>query len=71
MDPDLIFVLAVGIFALVIPAVISAFSSSDKSLRPAVFAVVIGGTMILWAMSQTPGGYSLAEIPSIIVELLD
>lgn len=70
MDPDFVFVLGVGVFALSVPLVINAFSTTGGSLRSATIAVLIGGSMILWASSQSPGGYSLTELPQIIMRLL-
>ena len=71
MNPDLVFVIGVAIFALAIPAVINAFSTSDMTLKPAVICVVVGGSLILLAQSQTTGdGYSVTEIPSIVMALL-
>lgn len=70
MDPDFVFVIGVGVFALCVPLVINAFSTTGGSLRSATIAVLIGGSMILWASSQNPGGYSLTELPQIIMRLL-
>ncbi len=68
MDPDLIFLLGVFVFALSVPATISAFSTSGKTLRPAIIAILVGGALIVWATSQTPGGYSITQIPALILE---
>lgn len=70
MNPDLIFVIGVGIFALAIPAAINAFSTSGRTLKPALACLVVGGSMIVLAQSQSTSGYSLTELPSIVMELL-
>ena len=71
MDPDLIFVIGVVIFALSIPAVINHFSTSGTTLKPAMAFVVVGGSLIVFAQSQTTGdGYSLTQLPSIVMGLL-
>ena len=71
MNPDLIFVLGVVIFALAIPAVINAFSTSGSTLKPAVALAVVGGSLIVFAQTQTTGdGYALTEIPSIVMGLI-
>ncbi len=69
MNPDLIFVIGVGIFALSIPAVINAFSTSGMSLKPAVILVVVGGSLILLASSQSTKEYSITELPAIVMGL--
>jgi uncharacterized protein YjeT (DUF2065 family) len=69
LNPDLLFVIGLGIFALSVPIIINAFSSSDRSLRPAGLCIIIGGLMIAWAMAQTPGGYSIQDVPGIIGSL--
>jgi hypothetical protein len=66
MDPDLIFLLGIFVFFLSVPATISAFSTSGKTLRPAAIAIIIGGALIVWASSQTPGGYSITDVPALI-----
>ncbi len=71
MDPDLVFVIGVAIFALAFPAVIRSFSTSGASLKPAIVCVVVGGSLILLANAQTSReGYSLTEIPAIVKRLL-
>lgn len=70
MNPDLIFVVGVVIFALAVPAVISAFSSSDMTLKPAIVCAVVGGGLIVLAASQSTQSLSLTELPAIIMRLL-
>ena len=69
MNPDLIFVIGVVIFALAVPAVISAFSSSDVTLKPAMVCVVVGGSLIVLAVSQSTTSLSLSELPAIVMRL--
>ena len=69
MNPDVIFLLGLAVAALAVPATISAFSSSDKTLRPAVIAILIGGALVVWANSQKPGGYDLRQVPKLVVDL--
>ena len=71
MDPDHIFFFGDCVFALAIPLVISAFSSSNATMRPAVGASLIGGSMIVYALMVSPGsGYSLEDLPRIAMDLL-
>lgn len=69
MNPDLIFLLGIFIFGLSGPAVISAFSTSGSTLRPAALCVMIGGSMVVWAMSQSTTNYNFAMIPDLVVSL--
>lgn len=69
MNPDLIFVLGVVIAALSIPAVINAFSTSGSSLKPAVSFLVVGSSLIVYAISTGTRDYSLTELPAIVKSL--
>ncbi len=70
MNPDLVFVVGVVILALAFPAAISAFSSSDVTVKPAIICVVVGSSLIVLASSMSSGGYSVTEIPAIVMRLL-
>lgn len=71
MDPDLIFLIGVALAALSLPAVISAFSTSDRSFVPAIALAAFGSALIVLAHFQTTrDGYSLTDIPAMIQELL-
>lgn len=63
MDPDVY--LTVGVICLVfsIPAVISAITDS-RAPRAAAIVLLIGGGLIVLAVSQNPNGYALSDIPA-------
>ncbi|MEL7258217.1 MAG: hypothetical protein AAFN80_10310 [Pseudomonadota bacterium] len=69
MDPDLIFTIGVvlGVFSL--PAMLSAFSEK-RAPRVAAITVVLAGIMVLWAVRENPGRYSLGGIPDVFVEVV-
>lgn len=69
MDPDLIFTIGVvlGVFSL--PAMLSAFSER-RAPRVAALTVVLAGIMILWAVRENPGRYSIGGIPDIFVKVV-
>ena len=69
MNPDIVFLVGLVILLLGIPATISAFSSSDRTFRPVILSILVGGGMIVFAMSQTPGGYTANDVPRILGEL--
>ncbi|MEM1430976.1 MAG: hypothetical protein AAGG09_16085 [Pseudomonadota bacterium] len=66
MSPDLFLVIGLVIGALSIPAVISAFSES-RPPRAAAIMIMISAGLILAAVLQKPGGYSLGEVPDVFV----
>ncbi|WP_417249709.1 hypothetical protein [Celeribacter sp.] len=69
MDTDLFLVLGVGIAVLALPAIIGAFSES-RPPRAAAIMVMIGGGLIVLAVSQHPGGYSLREVPDALTRVI-
>jgi hypothetical protein len=66
VDPDLFFTIGLLVGALAIPAVISAFSES-RPPRAAAIMVMIAAGLILVAILEKPGGYTVGEIPAIVM----
>jgi hypothetical protein len=66
MDADLAMAIGTVLGVLSIPSMISAVSDA-RAPRVGAVTVVIAGALIVWAMSTKPGGYKLAELPSLIV----
>ncbi|MCI5111696.1 MAG: hypothetical protein MRY75_14190 [Marivita sp.] len=69
MDPDTLFVIGLGLGVLSIPAVVSSISKGDRP-RIATITLMIAGTMIVWAISNKPGGYSIENIPAVVARVL-
>lgn len=69
MDYDLALVigLTVGIFS--IPAVVSSITE-HRPPRVAAIALMIAGGLVAWATMKRPGGYELAEIPQVVVQVI-
>ena len=57
----------VALFALT--SAIRAYSDGERP-RVAAVAMVVGGAMVIWALTQTPGGYTLSEVPRAFVRVL-
>ena len=69
MDPDLALVLGIIICGFSIPSILSAISDS-RAPRASALTVLIGGGLVLYALQNSPGGYSLEQIPDIFVRTL-
>ncbi|MGB5871564.1 MAG: hypothetical protein WBH04_15305 [Albidovulum sp.] len=61
--------LGILLVLLSVPAVVSAFSG-ERSLRAATVLVVVGGVMILYAMTAGPAGYTAEEIPQAVMRVI-
>lgn len=69
MDTDLILVIGIVICVLTIPALLAAFSES-RPPRAASIMMLIGGVLIVVALTQKPTGYSFGEIPDVFMRVL-
>jgi len=69
MDADLAMAvgLVLGVFS--VPALLSAISEG-RAPRVGAVVMVIAGAMILWAVTQKPGGYTFAELPAVILSVM-
>ncbi|MFP7569917.1 hypothetical protein [Marivita sp. S2033] len=70
MDPDTLFVMGLGIGVLSIPAVVSSITKGQRP-RVATITLMIAGGMVVYAMSQKPGGYKLEAIPAIVSKVVN
>jgi hypothetical protein len=66
---ELILVLGMVIALLAVPGIFGALVEGTAP-RGAAVAVVVGGGMIIYAISQTPGGIALNEVPDIIARVV-
>ncbi len=65
MSNEFILVLGLAIGVLTIPAMFSAWMDGNPP-RVATFSAVVSGAMIIYAIYNQPGGYSVNELPEII-----
>jgi hypothetical protein len=65
MNPDTFFVVGLALGVLSVPAVVSAISNGDRP-RIATITLMIAGGMIVYAISNKPGGYPLESIPKVV-----
>lgn len=69
MDPDTLFVLGLGLGVLSVPAVVSAISKGDRP-RIATVTLMIAGAMLVWAITNKPGGYPIESIPAVVARVI-
>lgn len=69
MDNEFILVLGIVIGVLTIPAMFSAWMDNNPP-RVATFAAVVSGAMIIYAIYNQPGGYTIEELPDIFTRVV-
>lgn len=69
MDTDLMLVIGLAICLLAIPTLLSAFSDS-RPPRAGAIMVLIGGVLLVLALTQKPSGYTFAEVPDVIFRVI-
>lgn len=69
MDPDLFLVIGLALAVLTIPSLLSAFSES-RAPRAASIVVLVAGVLIVVALTNKPGGYTIGEIPDVIFRVI-
>ncbi len=69
MDADFILVVGLTLALFSIPSIMSAFSD-NRAPRVAAIVLIVGGALSVYAIINKPGGYTLAEIPDIFVQVV-
>ena len=69
MDPDLFLVIGIVVGVLAIPSVLSAFSES-RAPRAGGILVLIAGVLVVLAVQNKGGGYTIAEIPQVFYNVI-
>lgn len=69
MDTDLFLVVGVVICALAIPTMLSAWVEG-RVPRAGSIMVLIGGVLIVTALTRNTGGYSFSEIPDVFLSVV-
>lgn len=68
MSYDLALFFGTLIAGFAIPAIMSAFSDS-RTPRMGSLMLIVGGSLVAWAVTRKPGGYSFDEIPDVFVQV--
>jgi len=69
MDWDLAYVIGIVLVAFAIPAIISALSDG-RAPRTAAIAIMLGGGLVVLAIFNKPGSYSVASTPETFVQVV-
>jgi len=69
MDADLAMALGLVLGVFSVPALLSAISEG-RAPRVGALVLVISGGLILWAIPNKPGGYTIAELPAVILGVM-
>ncbi len=69
MANDMLLVIGVGVLALAIPAIFSAVTDHRAPRIPAIL-ILIGGGLIVLAVTRHPGGYTLQDVPDAFFRVI-
>lgn len=69
MQPDVYLVVGLIIAAFSLPPIVGALSEG-RPPRAAAIMVLIGGSLIVLAISEKPGGYEIADVPRAFVRVV-
>ncbi|RFP87013.1 hypothetical protein DZK27_13120 [Rhodobacteraceae bacterium 63075] len=69
MDHDLFLTIGLIVAVFSVPSVISAISDG-RTPRVAAIVLVVSGGLVAYAVTQKPGGYSMDQVPNVIVNVI-
>lgn len=69
MDYDLFLVIGLIVAVFSVPAVVSAISD-NRTPRIAAIVMIAGGALVAYAANEKPGGYSIDQVPEVIVRVI-
>ena len=69
MSTDLALFLGVVIGVLTIPAILSAVLDGSAP-RVAAIAVIVSGGLMVYAVYNKPGGYSISDLPEVFTSVV-
>ena len=69
MSPDLYLVVGMVMAVLAIPAIIAAFADG-RAPRIAAIVLIASGGLMVWAINQKEGGYSVRELPTVFYRVV-
>lgn len=69
MDTDLLPVIGITLSGLAIPPLLAAYSES-RPPRAGAIMILVGGILIVVALTQTIKSYTFAEIPDLFIKVI-
>lgn len=69
MDSDTALVIGLLVAGFSAPSIVSAISDG-RAPRTAMVTLVVGGGLILYALSQKPGGYGIEDVPKTFIKVI-
>jgi hypothetical protein len=69
MDPDLLIVIGLVIGGFSIPSILGAIADG-RVPRAAAIAVMVAGGLIVLAINENPGGYTITDMPDVFVSVV-
>lgn len=69
MDPDLMLVIGIVVGAFSIPSIMGSVADG-RVPRVAAIAIMIAGGLLVTAIRENPGGYTLEQIPDVFVSVV-
>jgi len=69
MNNDQMLVIGLVLCALSLPSLLSAYSEA-RAPRAGAIMLLIGGVLLVVALSRQPSGYTFAEIPDVFVRVI-
>ncbi len=69
MDTDLLLVIGITVLELAIPSLLQAWVVA-RVPRAGSIMVLIGGVLVVVALTRHPGGYSFAQVPDVFFNVL-
>jgi formate-dependent nitrite reductase membrane component NrfD len=69
MDTDLFLVIGLVVLALSVPSLLSAYVEG-RIPRAGSILILIGGVLVVTALSQKGQGYTFAELPDVVFRVI-
>ena len=69
MNNDQMLVIGIVLCALSLPSLLAAYSEA-RAPRAGAIILLIGGVLVVVALSRQPSGYTFAEIPDVFVRVI-
>lgn len=69
MSTDLALIMGLFLAALAVPSIASALSDRRPPRMPMIL-ILVAGALVLYALTQHPGGYSIEQVPDVFFRVI-